>query len=124
MRELPLFIPKEACLAAPSWIEVGYRVWKEIFPFGRDYFLPRPLGEHDFDVKLATAGDAAAMGIALTAYLKTPVRTDEADGAERWRLSGTSLLPGALAAGWTNHSERATLTSALAAIGVPKEQRN
>ena len=44
--------------------------------------------------------------------------------AGKWTLSKTLLFPGALAAGWTNHSERATLTSALAAIGVPKDQRN
>ena len=34
VRELPLFIPKEAHLAAPSWIEVGFGVWKEIFSDG------------------------------------------------------------------------------------------
>ena len=75
-------------------------------------------------MKVATAGDAAAMGTALTAFLKIPIKTAEGDATNKWRLSETELLPGALAAGWTNHSERATLTSALAAIGVPKDQRN
>jgi len=124
VRELPLFIPKETCLAATAWIEVGFHLWKEIFPLGRDYFLPRPLGDQDFDAKVATAGDAAAMGTALTAYLGVPVKVTEGDNVNKWKLSETALFPGALAAGWTNHSERATLTSALAAIGIPKEQRN
>ena len=34
------------------------------------------------------------------------------------------LLPGILLERWTNHSERASLPSALAAIGIAKERRN
>ena len=73
---------------------------------------------------MATAGDAAAIGTALTAHLGVPAKVMEGDNLGKWKLTEAALFPGALAAGWTNHSERATLTSALAAIGIPKEQRN
>ena len=111
-------------MAATTWVETGFGLWKELFPFGRDFFLPRPLGDQDFDSKVATAGDASAMGTALTAHLTVPVKITEGMEAGKWMLSKTPLFPGALAAGWTNHSERATLTSALAAIRVPKDQRS
>jgi integrase len=42
VRELPLFIPKGASLAATTWVETGFYLWKELFPLGRDFFLPRP----------------------------------------------------------------------------------
>ena len=61
------------------------------------------------------------MGVCLLAYLRIPDKDSESGN---WSLSGESLLPGALAGGWTNHSERSTLTSALAAIGVGKDHRN
>ena len=111
-------------MAATAWVETGFGLWKGLLPLSRDFFLPRPLGDQEFDFKVATAGDAAAMGTALTAYLAVPVKNSEGDEAGKWTLGKTLLFPGALAAGWTNHLERATLTSALAAIGVPKDQRN
>ena len=124
MRELPLFIPKGASLAATTWVETGFALWKELVPVNRDFFLPRPLNDQEFGLKVATAGDASAMGTALTAFLPIPVKSTEGAQAGTWILGGAPLFPGALAAGWTNHSERATMTSALAAIGVPKDLRN
>ena len=124
MRELPLFVPRGASVAATVWVETGFHLWKGLLPLNQDFSLPRPLGEQEFDLKVATAGDAAAMGTALIAYLAVPVKKSEGEEAGKWALSETLLFPGALAAGWTNHSERSTLTSALAAIGVLNDQRN
>ena len=127
VRELPLFVPCEAYLATVDWISVGYHLWKELPPGDRDFFLPRPIANAEgFGTKVASAGDAAAMGTSLAAYMQIPRKVVEGQGVSyvTWELSPEALLPGALAGGWTNHSERATLPSALAAIGVGKDHRN
>ena len=51
--------------------------------------MPRPIGDQEFDTKVATAGDAAAMGTALTAHLAIPVKIIEGSEAGKWKLSET-----------------------------------
>ena len=125
IRELPLFVPREAFLVEPRWAEVGFDMWRAILPESRDFFLPRPaVGGEGFCTKVATAGDAATMAISLMSSLAVPAKVLGESFGGPWSLTTESLLPGAIAGGWTNHSERSTLVSALAAIGVGKEHRN
>ena len=41
MRDLPLFIPREAYVLQEAWLETGHALWANLLPQGRDYFLPR-----------------------------------------------------------------------------------
>ena len=46
------------------------------------------------------------------------------DAAKTFKEGEDGLLPGLCATCWSGHSERATLVSLLAALGVPREERN
>ena len=125
VKELPLFIPREAYLTNKDWLEAGIGLFRGIGDPDRDYFLPRPTPSmEDFTGKVATTIDAAAMSVALLSSLRVPIKVGGEAGRGSWVGSAVQLLPGVLAGGWTNHSERSTLTSALAAIGVGKDHRN
>ena len=96
-------------------MEEGFELWKKLAPFERDYFLPR--GDATWESALqrpASYADAAAAGRALLGVLRIPGGDPESDRA----------LPKECLDFWTEHSERATLPSALAALGVPKIRRD
>ena len=123
VKELPLFVPKGAFMACPAWLEVGYNLWAAGGDDGRDFFLHRPSPDlQGFTKHMASMGELGALGLAVLAGLRVPVR--RTDGDREWSQSDEALLPEPLASGWTSHSERSTVSSALAAIGVPKESRN
>ena len=93
----------------------------------RDFFVPRPRPDlSGFSSKAATAADAAYLGALVFASLKVPEKDAQTaqDDQPGWRPTKEYLLPGLLPEGWTNHSERASLPSALAATGIAKERRN
>eukprot|EP00974_Lingulodinium_polyedra_P059113 5693350-Lingulodinium_polyedra.AAC.1 len=105
-------------------MKVGFDLWAKVQPWDRDYFLPRPMSDYrDFHPKVATPADAGHVGRQLLAELKVPYLDMEAS-PPCWRSTEDPLVEGHLVDGWTGHSERATLPSALAALGVPKEKRN
>ena len=116
-RELPLVISAEAYVEDPRWLETGFRLWKEIADFPRDYFLPR--GEPDGSrvvKKFAAYDEAAAAGQAVLATLGAMRPGGGCDGA---------LLLGRVLTGlWTEHSERATLPSGLAVLCEDKTKRD
>ena len=74
------------------------------------------------------------MGTLLLSGLRVPVYAKQSEdfahpnteeGAEtKWVASVVPLLPPNLVAGWTGHSERATLPSLFAAMQVPKAERD
>ena len=110
-------------------MEVGYDLWRGIGDEGRDFFLPRMKGDFVgfYDVP-ASAGDMAILGRIIMAELKVPMiredAEDEEDAQPEWRESTVPLLHAALHGGWTGHSERCTLPSIFAAMGVPKSERD
>jgi len=100
-------------VAHPQWLEVGYNLWAPIGPKDRDYFLPTPercLGA--FTRSPATEADMATLNKLVLQDLVSPL------GASH------PLVPASLLDGWTGHSERCTMPSVLAALGVPKGDRD
>jgi hypothetical protein len=94
VRELPLFVLKEAFISSPDWAPVGFYIWKEISPINRDYFIPRPIADaEEFSKKIASPRDPSTMGVCLLACLRIP---EKDSGGGFWSLSVESLLPGAL----------------------------
>ena len=123
VKELPLFVSRDADLTGGGWLQAGYDIWKTTVGEERDYFIPRPTADMSgYTDKVATEVDAMIMGQAMFASLEVPVMTDETKKV--WGSKGDLFLKGALADAFTNHSERATLVSALAAIGIDKERRS
>ena len=123
VRELPVFIPRGAFTVAEHWLQVGYDLWYEHGPRNRDFFLfcPKP-DMSGFTAQMATMGDLGAACTAVLAGLRVPVKDQGGEG--EWAMGLRALLPDPLPGGWTGHSERPTLTSALAAVGVPKSSRD
>jgi len=122
---LPVFVPAEVSLSGAPWCMVGYVLWEKYHDKGNDFFLHRPVLSLDyFGVKAADSTDATALGVSLFSELRVPRKRFEEGGKDTWAESEELLLVGRLAEGWTNHSERATVVSALAALGVDKGRRN
>ena len=113
IKDLRLFVPAVAWIRGEGWLEVGYRLWREVAPGRRDHFLPRPLPDlTGFGVKVAEPADLAAMNAQVLEALVVP------------GSGGTPLLAKILVPVWSGHSERATLASCLAALGVPRADRD
>jgi len=121
VRSLPLFVPRVAFLIQPDWLEAGWDLWKVVGPPGRDYFLPR-LGADlaHFEDTPASTHDMTVLNRAVLTYLAAPVR----GASGRWGEGARPLVAEAMVDGWSGHSERATLPSLLAAMGVPKSERD
>jgi hypothetical protein len=112
VRELPLHISKSAYIRFGSWLRVGYDLWLTLAPFDRDYFLPKSDAAGHYTVRqMATYSDAASSGIEVLARLKLP-------GADRL------LLDHNWCTFFTEHSERPTMTTALAVLQHSKEERD
>ncbi len=89
----------------------------------RDYIMPRLTGdlEGSFNVP-ASAGDMAILGKKVLEVTKVPVWC--ADGTGTWCEGSVPLIPPPLLNGSTGHSERCTLPTLLAEMGVPKQDRD
>jgi hypothetical protein len=127
VRDLPLYIPKHAYVLQEQWLETGHALWS--LPLmgsqGRDYFLPRFTSDlqDTFDVP-ASPADLANLGRIVLMQLVTPVSTTTTEGVTGWREGQVPLIPEPLLGGWSGHSERCTMPSILAAMGVPKSERD
>jgi len=129
-RTLPLFVPREAFLAQPHWLEVGYGLWQKVGDPGRDYFIPRL--EPDligFADAPASSADMASLNKLVLSHLMVPVSAASVPVAPiaagvPMKEGEARLLNSAMCEGWTGHSERATMPSVLAAMGVPKAERD
>ena len=119
VKDLRLFVPVGAWVCAEGWLEVGYRLWREAAPWPRDHFLPRlGVDMKSFTRRVAEPADLAAMNSKVLELLKVP-----AVGL-RGSAGDASLLAAVLVPVWSGHSERATLASGLAALGVPRGERD
>jgi hypothetical protein len=122
VHDLPLHVPRCAFVVRRDWLEVGFGLWSGIADPERDFFLPRLKGDLvSFYEGPASSADLATLGTLLLSELKVPVM---ADGHEEWSSGSEVLIPTPLLMGWTGHSERATLPSLFAAMGVPKAERD
>jgi hypothetical protein len=112
VRELPLHISKQAYVRFGSWLRVGFDLWLTLAPFERDYFLPRSDGSGNRSIRqMATYSDAASAGLQVLSKLRLP-GTDQLLLDENW------------CSFWTEHSERPTLTTALAVLQHSKDERD
>ena len=119
IRDLALFVPSFAEIVAEGWLGKGFALWQEAAPWKRDHFLPRPGADLDSFVRgPATVGDMSALNVRALLALRKPIVVENAV-----ELGEEKLLSPLLAAAWTGHSERTTLTSALAAMGPAEGQR-
>ena len=112
IRELPIHISRQAYVRFPSWLSVGFELWLTLAPFERDFFLPKMAAGGSQTIReMATYTDAAAAGISVLSKLLLP---------------GTDSL--LLDVNWCNffteHSERPTLTTALAVLQHSKDERD
>ena len=114
VKELPAVVGRECYLKDPRWLEVGFRLWARMAPFARDYFLPRGTPDAKGAVpRLARYPEAAAAGIAVLRGLR--------GGSD---VNAGPLLREEVLGFWSEHSERATLASGLAAMGVERSRRD
>ena len=111
VRELPLFIADGVYAEEAHWLECGYHLWKREGSMTDHYVFPEGvfggLGAYRAPVTYqeAVAASAELFG-------------DLTDG------HGSRLLPDGWSRFWTEHSERSTLASGLAALGVQKSDRD
>eukprot|EP00913_Durusdinium_trenchii_P009962 g9349.t1 len=110
VRELPIFIAKEAYALHEDWLAVGFELVKLQMPRDRVYVFPEGCfygsryGASHVTYAEASAGSARALAM-LEGYNGRLIP----DGWERF---------------WSEHSERATMPSGLAALGVEKSDRD
>ena len=120
VRELTVFVPAEASVAGTKWLHVGYELWLGSVPKGLDFFLPRLSKDMKFFVpKVPTSSDLAGMFTQVLLTVRQPV---EGDGG---LVPGqAAMLDESMAVSWTGHSERSSLPSLAATLGVPKMERD
>jgi len=110
VKELPFFISEEAWVAHPNWMEEGLRSLRHAL--GDGFELVVPMG--------------ASTGTAVNAVM--PYQEAVAWSGEVMREmkgpAGHKLVPEGWERFWTEHSERSTMTSCLAALGIPKPDRD
>lgn len=111
VRELPVYIDAKAYINQEDWLVVGYHLIQRTWRDGSEYVFNEGVFE------------ASQTGIGQLAY-------SEAAGASVDVLSalvdydGEKMIPEGWERFWSEHSERSTLPSTLAALGVVKTDRD
>lgn len=112
MQELPVCISEHAYIWDASWLKTGFDLLKSEADFERDYLMPQLESDwNSFRKKAASYNDMSVYACGLRRALCSSLSFEE-------------LIPDALACYWTEHSERATLPTGLAMIGIPKSDRD
>ena len=110
VRELPIFITRDAYVVQDDWLAVGFDLVKLKMPRDRIYVFPEgcfygtKYGVSHVTYAEAVSGSARTMAL-LEGYKGR-------------------LIPSGWERFWSEHSERATLPSGLAALGVEKGDRD
>ena len=110
VRELPIYIARDAYVVHGDWLAVGFDLVKLRMPRDRVYVFPEgcfygsAYGSAHVSYAEAVAGSSRVLSL-LEGY-KGP------------------LIPSGWERFWSEHSERATLPSGLAALGVEKSDRD
>ena len=112
VQELPVCISEHAYIWDARWLKAGFDLLKNEADFDRDYLIPQ-LDEdwNSFRKKAASYNDMSVYACGLRRALRSNVTFEE-------------LIQDELASFWTEHSERATLPTGLAMIGVVKTDRD
>jgi len=113
------FVSREAHLAHPEWLQVGYRLFGDLAGHvPRDYMLPLPAADFE-GVRRGPAlyADMLAMSRALLRELRRGVDPDESPDTDCWERP---LLEAELVGFWSEHGDRAQLISWAACCGIDK----
>jgi hypothetical protein len=81
----------------------------------------------NFGTGPASAADIAILNKAVLQRLQVPVATHVTEEGEQrlvWKEGPYCLIKESMCDGWTGHSERCTMPSLLASMGVPKAERD
>ena len=120
VRHLTFFIPEEASFSGLPWLRRGFELWQEAVPQDVDHFLPRPAGDlSSFTRRVASTHDLAAMFRAALQGLLVPALGDAG-----WATTEEEFVNDSFAGTFTGHSERCSLPSLAATLGVPKAERD
>ena len=112
VQELPVCISEYAFVWDVDWIQKGFNLLKTHASFERDYLLPKLTEDWSgFQQKYATYQDVTAYSCHLRKRLTS-------------YYDFNTVLPEDLSSFWTEHSERATLPTALAMLGVENKKRD
>jgi hypothetical protein len=125
------YVSRDCWLVRPDWLEMGFEMF-QTFQTNRKYLLPLPCKDGEtFSDKEPTFVQSATASRFLLAEAKvmTPVPAALAvtlDGDSvphyRWVASEVRLLAPGVQAFWSEHSDRATLTTWAKAVGCSKEE--
>ena len=85
----------------------------------RDFFFAHSTADCQGVSEYASVGDLAGMSVRVWMELEVPEKKDSV-----WCSTGVKMLSEISAAKFTEHSERATMPSILAALGVSKSDRD
>ena len=119
-RELHVFIPRSASISGVPWLQVGYDLWRSVVSDGADFFVPRLSPDLvSFTNRVTTQTDFTAIFRKVLVELRAPSRL-----SGEWQCGLGGVVPDFLSMVWTGHSERATLPSWAACLGIPKEDRD
>ncbi len=119
------YVAFDSWLVAPGWLVDGWNLFLEMGRSygnqGRDFLLPRPDRRmHGFRGSMVRYPDALSMSRALAGDLKRVEMADDPSGIEGSRR--LVLIPD-VSGYWSEHSERVTMVSWAAALGVDPESR-
>ena len=111
VRELPIHVSEEAYIHSKGWLATGLRILGELGPKDREL--------------LVGAGMASGnmLGSCLLPYVEAVAISSEVFANLRDH-EDEFLIPEGWERFWTEHSERATLSSDLAALGIVKSERD
>lgn len=110
VRELPIYITKDAYALHDDWLAIGLELVKLQMPRDRVYVFPEGCF---YGTKYGTSHVTYAEAVAGST--RTLAMLEGYDGR---------LIPDGWERFWSEHSERATLPSGLAALGVEKANRD
>ena len=112
VQELPVCISEYAFVWDVDWIQQGFSLLKTHASFERDYLLPKLTEDWSgFQQKYATYQDVSSYSCHLRKRLTS-------------YYDFNAVLPEDLSSFWTEHSERATLPTALAMLDVENKKRD
>ena len=112
------YVAEEAWFLAEGWLRTGLKIFetfgKEAGVEKRDFMMARPnAGLDGFRSSMVTYADAMAMSRTLLTELVAPVRS----GGDLAKL----VLSNETGSFWSEHSERVTMASWSAALGIQQE---
>ena len=119
------YVAFDSWLVAPGWLAEGWSLFNDMGRSygnqGRDFLLPRPDRRmHGFRGSMVRYPDALSMSRALARELKKVEVEDSSSGLVESRK--LILIPD-VSGYWSEHSERVTMVSWAAALGVDPESR-